>query len=395
MTILCLASEFKATLFIEEAKKLGCKIILVVAEKHRHDAWPWEAIDEVFAMPILWKQPDITNAISYVARTHKIDRIVALDDYDVETAADLREHLRLPGIGHSVARHFRDKLAMRMRAKEVGIAVPAFTPVFNYGELGEWMEKMPAPWVLKPRTEAGAIGIKKVNSPDEVWQRLNELGDKQSMYLLESFVAGNVYHVDSVIWDGEVVFTIASKYGLPPLTVSHGGGVFSSRTLASDSEESLAVTGLTRQLMTAFGIKRGVSHTEFIRGEDGTFYFLEPAARVGGANLDKLVFAASGVNLWGEMARVQVADIKGVAYEVPKVKGGNAGILTCLSRQEHPDLSGYNAPEVVWKLNRPYHAGLIVASPSADRVESLIGEYAERFMDEFMAKGQLQKTTRV
>jgi hypothetical protein len=79
--------------------------------------WPMDAITERFIMPNLSKQPDITYAVSYLARTEKIDRIVALDDYDVATAASLREHLRIPGMGETTARHFRDKLAMRVHAR--------------------------------------------------------------------------------------------------------------------------------------------------------------------------------------------------------------------------------------------------------------------------------------
>ena len=394
ITILCLASEFKAVPFLEEAKKLGCAIILVVAQEAAGAAWPRDSIDHIFPMPILWKQPDITYGVSYLARQHKIDRIVALDDYDVETAADLREHLRLPGMGHTVARYFRDKLAMRSRAEQVGLAVPPFSAIFNYDDLRYYMDNVPPPWVLKPRFEAGAIGIKKIDNPDLVWRSLDELGDKQSFYLLEKFVPGNVYHVDSVVWDNEVVFTQASRYGIPPLAVSHGGGVFSSRTLPLDSAESQTVTSMNARLMAGFDIQRGVSHTEFIRAEDGQFYFLETAARVGGANLDRLVYAGTAVSLWQEAARVVVADIRGERYEAPHNRENHAAILTCLSRQQRPNLSGYDEPEVVWRLNKDYHAGLIVSSPESERVTELVTVYVERFARDFVAVGSVKGVTR-
>ena len=59
----------------------------------------------------------------FLARTRLIDRIVPLDDYDVETAAALREHLRVPGMGDTTARYFRDKLAMRVQARDRGLQV--------------------------------------------------------------------------------------------------------------------------------------------------------------------------------------------------------------------------------------------------------------------------------
>ncbi len=394
ISLLCLASEFKGVPFIEEAKRLGCHITLVVKEEFAEDPWPRDAIDQFFPMPILWKQPDITYGISWLARSRRFDQIIALDDYDVETVADLREHLRLPGMGHTVTRFFRDKLAMRMQARAAGIPAPAFTPVFNDADLAAWMANTPSPWALKPRFEAGAVGIQKLNDSEAVWGALAELGDKRAFFLLEAFLPGAVFHVDSIIWDGEVGFNSVSKYGLPPLSVSHGGGVFSSRTLPASHPDSQTISRLTQRLMTAFGMQQGVAHTEFIQGTNGTFHFLETAARVGGANLDKLVYAASGVNLWAEMAKIAVADVRGEAYETPKHKGDNAGILTCLAKQQHPDLSGYNDPEIIWRLDKPYHAGLIVASPSPERVEDLLDNYVRRFGDDFMTVGALQETMR-
>src|SRR3990172_5759537 len=96
VTILCLASYLKGTAFIQAAKQLGCTLLLITREN----------IDEFFLMPRLQTLPDILYAVSYLARSHNIDRIIALDDYDVETAGILRDHLRLPGMSSSHSRHF-------------------------------------------------------------------------------------------------------------------------------------------------------------------------------------------------------------------------------------------------------------------------------------------------
>ena len=120
VTILCLASYFKGTTFLTAAKEAGCQVILVTREKLQSEAWPWESIDEVFYMPQLSAQPDIVYGIAYLMRGRAVDQIVPLDDYDVLTVAALREHFRLPGMGETVSRHFRDKLAMRVKARQEG-----------------------------------------------------------------------------------------------------------------------------------------------------------------------------------------------------------------------------------------------------------------------------------
>ena len=68
-----------------------------------------------------------------------------------------------------------------------------------------------------------------------------------------------------------------------PMTVAHEGGVFVSRTLP-DGDEALAILDLNARLLRAFELERGATHAEFIRGEDGQYYFLEVAARVGYAD---------------------------------------------------------------------------------------------------------------
>ncbi len=385
ITILCLASEYKGIPFLYECERQGCRVILVAAQATAEDPWPWDVIDEHFYMPDLSAQPDITYAISYLMRTRSIDRIIALDDYDVATAASLREHLRLPGMGESTARHFRDKLAMRMRAQEAGVLVPAFTPLFNHARVEAYLSQVAPPWVLKPRFEAGAIGIRKLDTSQAVWQALAELGDQQSFYLLEQFVPGDVFHVDSLIWQGEVVFALASGYGVPPLAVAHGGGIFTTQVLPRSDEQTETLLRLNAELVRELGQKRGAMHTEFIRGEDGRFYFLETAARVGGANIDKMVEAATGISLWAEVARLEIADIRQQPYTLPPYRQEYAGLITCLARQKHPDLTAYTDAEIVWRLEKEYHAGLLVASPFADRVTELLTSYTTRFAQDFLA----------
>ena len=385
-TMLCLTSEFKGMPLIESCKKLGCHVILLTKEKWRNEAWPHSSIDEIFYMPDLSKRRDVINAVSYLARSRTIDRIFPLDDFDGEMAAALREHLRMPGLGETAIRFFRDKLAMRMQARASGIEVPDFVGVLNYDRIRDFMARVAPPWVLKPRGSAGAMGIKQIGSAEELWRWLDRLGDEQSDFLLEQFVPGDVFHVDSIVSEREIVFNVAHQYGRPPLAVSHGGGVFTTRTMRRDDPQTHAILDLNRQVIAALGMVRGVNHIEYIRAHaDGKLYFLEAAARVGGANIAEMVEAATGINLWHEWVRIELAHVSGEKYRLPEVREGYAGVLQCLAHQEHPDLMAYNDPEVTWRNAKAYHAGLIVASLDPARIETLLDDYRERFARDFLA----------
>lgn len=384
-TILCITSYEKGQEFMRQCKRNGWRVLLLTVEKLNSAAWPRESLDDVYFMPDLTNRRQVINAVSFLARSQRFDRIVALDEFDIEMVATLREHLRIPGMGETTSRYFRDKLAMRMQAREHGIAVPDFVPVINHQQITEYLERVPPPWVLKPRSSASALGIKKLYSADEVWRALEELGDEQSFRVLEHFVPGDIYHADSIISERDVVFAAVSKYGQPPMTVMHHGGIFTTRMLPRESADVQALESLNRELARALGFVRGVTHAEFIKGrENGRFYFLETAARVGGANIAEMVEAGSGVNLWAEWARIETST-PDHPYILPPVKNDYSGIIISLARQEWTDTSAYTDPEIVWRMNKRHHAGLIVASHDSERVRALLESYTERFYEDFYA----------
>jgi hypothetical protein len=384
LTVFLLASAEKGAAFIRECKRQGNYVILLTRHKYKDEkGWPREAIDQMELLDTLDDFAAVLRLVNDVARQRRIDRVVALDDFDVETAALVREHLRLPGMSYSTARRFRDKLAMRVCARDADIAVPDFVATINGADIGEFAERVPPPWILKPRGEAAAVGIKKIESAGELWPALEALGDRHPFFLLEHFIPGDIFHVDSIVWDREILFAMPSKYGRPPFDVAHKGGTFTTRTLPHDTGDAQTLLALNREVITCLGLVRGVTHTEFIRSHEGDlFYFLETASRVGGANIADLVEAASGLNLWAEWACIELCASRS-PYKLPERRDVNAGLIISLAGQQHPDTSAYDDPEIVWRLDKNYHAGLIVASPDPARVEALLEDYSHRFYNDF------------
>ncbi len=375
---------------MQEAKKQGCRVYLLTSQSLRDTArFPHESLDDVFYMPddqYEWDLQHMLYGVAHLCRNLKIDRIVALDDFDLEKAALLREHFRIPGLGETATRFFRDKLAMRLRAADNGIPVPEFTGTINYHDITHFVDTVPPPWVLKPRLMAGAIGIKKYYDREEVWQRIHSLGDQQSFFVLERFIPGDIFHVDSIWFGGKMVTAVASVYGTPPLEVTTGGGVFTTRLLPRSSEAERELLQLNEKVLRTFELRNGASHTEFIRSrENGSFYFLETSARVGGANIADLIEAGTGVNMWAEWATVEIAAATGQSYTPPQLRGEYAGLLVSLARQEWPDTSSFQEPELVWRLDKKHHVGFVVRSPDHERVNQLLELYIQRVREEYHA----------
>jgi hypothetical protein len=390
LNIICLATYFKGADFIHECKAHGCHVILITKEKMLREDWPRESLDDLIAVPNDAGPPLFIDLLAFLARKIKIDRVVALEEFDVVTAALMREHLCLPGLSSSGAKVFRDKLSMAVYSQRAGINVPEFVPLVNREEVDEYMKRVPGPWVIKPRSDVSAIGIRKVSEPVEVWRAIDEMNERENLrerasyYVLARFIPGEVFHVDSVVNEGRVVFAGTNQYGRPPMQVAHQGGAYVSRTLERGSDDEKTLLTTNKKLIRALGLERGATHAEFIKSDaDGKFYFLEIAARVGGAYIAEVLEAASGVNLWREWAKLEITDGKG--SKITPLRKEYAGIILSLAKQEYPDTSAYVEDEIIYRVKKLHHAGLIVRAPRLKRVNELLDQYGHRFVEDFVA----------
>jgi hypothetical protein len=387
LTILALTSYYKGHRFLEACKAEGHTTYLLTVEKLLGEGWPRHALDDVFAVPAFEPRRHLQNAVAYLMRSRKIDRIVALDDFDIEVAAGLREHFRMTDTGHgeSTARLFRDKLAMRVRAAELGVRQPQFTGLHNHEAVRDFLARVPGPWLMKPRGEASAAGIHKCHTADDVWRRLDHLGDDQTYHLVEQMVPGDLYHVDSLVQDGGVIFAEVNGYWKPLLDVYQGGGVYATRTVRRDRPEVAMLREANRQVLEGFGLGQGASHTEFmVARADKQPYFIETSARVGGAETHLLVEHAAGPNLWAEWAKLEAARTGG-GYALPPLRERYAGVVMSLSRFERPDTSAFSDPEIVHRVDMKSHIGFVVSADTPERVEELLTDYIARIARDFHA----------
>ncbi|QYO65447.1 acetyl-CoA carboxylase biotin carboxylase subunit family protein [Leptolyngbya sp. 7M] len=389
--IVCIASEQKGNEFLEECQSADWYVTLVTRKKLLDEPWAWTALNDVRTVENEASMEDYVRAVTNIAGERKIDRVVGLDEFDVTTAARTREHLQLGGMTFSHTIRFRDKLAMRNIANAAGIPCPDFICPLNPAAINEFLENVEMPVIVKPRHEVSAFGIRKCEDAGQVWDVLTDLDsrnnwrDHPSQFLIERFIEGDVFHVDSVVSKGKVICSGVSKYGRPPFSVTHYGGVFTTSIVEYGSKERKDLEKLNAKLLKAFNYENGVTHGEFIRSKaDGKFYLLEVACRVGGAYIANVLEHACGFNLWREWAKISIAD-GDHPYSPPKLRKDYAGIALALSKDERPDTAHYTDEEIVYRINKPKHVGLIFYSPKRERVSELLEIYSQRIADDFLA----------
>jgi hypothetical protein len=402
---LCLASYETGHDFLRQCAELGVRVTLLTLDQYRDAAWPRESLEEVVTMPAGLNGRQILNTVSWMARSRRFDRVVALSGEFLETAAQIREHMRVPGMGTTTAGCYRDRLAQRVIARAFGYQVPKFCRVLNYDELRDYMARVPAPWLLCPRM--GASTAITISDPEQLWRTLENLGDDQSHYILGQIVEGDLFRVDAIVSDCEVKFSVVHASGPRTGEITQPGTVHTMHTVDRNSRDARELAAINRALAPSFGMVRGITHAHFLRSHsDGSYYFLEIGAGVGGAFpgetcvggtfrgdsfVDNLVEAATGVSLWRQWANLEVADLRHTGFAVPDSFEGYAGSVLCSSQGAAPHLEAIADPAIVTRLRTDDHAGLILRAANPERVRNLIGDYAAQFESELTqatARGQ-------
>jgi hypothetical protein len=369
---LCIANSENGQEFLRESAALGIKTTLLTLDKLREVAWPRESLEELATMPSGLSREQIQNTVSWMARGHRYDRVIALDELSLMMVAELREHMRAPGMGVTTASFYRDRLAMRISARESGFPAPAFCRVLNYDDLREFMAEIPAPWLLRPREE-GCGETRAIHDAEQLWRTLDDLGDRQSHYLLDQSIEGDLFHVDSILSQREVVFSVAHRSEWLEMEGAPAHSGYTSQTVERGSRDWQELTALNAGLAPSLGMVRGVAHADFIRShEDGRFYFQQIAAPIAGVFLSELVEAATGVNSWREWARLEVAHLRGESYQPPESFEGYAGLLLWRTAEGMEKLNDLKMPEILARLNKPNRAGLLVRAADARQVEEIL-----------------------
>lgn len=384
---LCIAGSARGHQFLRQCAELGVRPTLLTLDGLRDAAWPQEVVEDLATMPAGLSREQVLNTVSWMARGRRFNRVVALDETDLLRAAEIREHMRIPGMGITTAGYYRDRLAMRVSARESGFAASEFCRVLNYDDLREFMERVPAPWHLRPRTRTAGEQREQIESPEHLWRVLERLGDRQSHFVLEKVIEGERFIVESIISECRVVFSVVlrqsclGKFDKP-------GGARLTETVDRTSLDWMELTALNGGVGPSLGMVRGVTHASFVHcAADGRYYFEEIAAGIGHAGEDELVEAASGLNLWREWARLETAHLRGETYVPQEWFENYAASLEWAEGGVGVDVPELRAAEVVSVVERQGMQRAVIRSARLEKVSGLVQKLCARLEEHSLVVG--------
>ncbi|MER7844254.1 hypothetical protein ABTZ03_09955 [Kitasatospora sp. NPDC096077] len=233
-------------------------------------------------------------AARWLVETHRIQRIVALHEKDLLLAASLREDYGLPGPDVGTTLRFRDKVLMKDTLRAAG-----YSGLPRYCALEPGEELTAVPWegrtVVKSRWGLGAEQVRIVDDLAAANAAARELEAGGDQIEAEEFVTGAMYHCDSVVRDGRILFTAVSRYLTPPGAFKPGGVSGSVVLTGGAVRESLLAEN--EHVLGILSPGSAVTHVEFFRRPSGELVFCEAAARPPGAGISGLLHTAYGVDV--------------------------------------------------------------------------------------------------
>lgn len=239
------------------------------------------------------------EVLAATAHLPKPDLVLALSEFDMIAAGQVRESLDVAGPKLSDALLVRDKVIMKTAVAAAGVQVPRFLPLADVRDPDQ------VPWsgatVLKPSAGALSQDVVVLQSVPEALATAQETvpADDVAGFEIEEYLPGRVIHIDGVMHEGTALALQPSRYVNTCLAYA-GGTPLGSVQFAADD----ALAAWTVRCLAAVGITDGPFHLEAIEAADG-LAFMEVAARwAGGGVVDALELATG---LWQPSAAVQLA----------------------------------------------------------------------------------------
>ena len=228
-----------------------------------------------------------------------------------------REYLHVPGMGETTGAAFRDKLAMRARARAARHPLPRLRARREPRGDSTSGRRACRPWVLKPRSQAAAIGIKKIGI------RRRALADarrarRRPARNTSSSSSCPATSITSTRWYsiGASCSPRRAGYGTPPMAVAHEGGIFVTRTLVRRGPDGRSgCKAMNARILdvvraAARRVAHGV-HPQPQRPADRTSWKRRrvSAARISSTSSRR----RPAINLWREWAKIEIAGEHGYA----------------------------------------------------------------------------------
>lgn len=247
-----------------------------------------------------------------------IDRIIAMSEYDLAPAAQLRTEFGVTGTQAHQVVLYKDKVEMKKRMKRDNLRAPEFFDCQNADEIRQFAQKIGYPLILKPKTGASSHGVVLVRSEDELEKALPTIDFDD--YECEEYIEGPIFHIDGLTHKGELIFSSVCRYFNTCLAFLDG--VPTGSILEDDQARVAQLTAFAADVVKSLELHNSAFHLEVIMKNGVEPVFLEIGARISGGELAFMVEDLYGVHLGEEWLKIELGLFQGLNVEQKYPCGG-------------------------------------------------------------------------
>ena len=306
---------------IKTAKAHG---LYVINTNLYEDSIGFQFADVGVAVDILDKSKHLA-----IAREYGIDAVVTDQiDIGVPTAAYVAEQLGLPGIGSEMAELFTNKLRMREFCEATGTLQPRYVCCKSFEEAAHAASGLGYPVIVKPTNNRSSRGVFKVSSATELKAMLPETlaQSREASFLIEQYIGGVELSIEG--------FKTRRNHAVLACSRKEQFGhnsVLDLRVVYLKDDRTIPYDDLKRihnRLIDLSELPFGITHAEY-KYWNGNYYFIEFAARGGGANISShIIPLVSGIDVTSALIRMALGE---TVTELTPVQPAKAAALEFFS----------------------------------------------------------------
>jgi hypothetical protein len=234
----------------------------------------------------------VAGIVKRVSAADGFEHVLALSEFGILEAHDVRRHLGLPGPSREQLELVRDKVRMKEAAAAAGIRHPRFAAAPSSDGTLPWSGRT----VVKPRLGASSEGIEIHAGAADAVAAAGHRPDLE----FEEYVEGDILYADGIVDGGKVIGFSVSKYVNTPLQFIAGLPLGAAHVPADPHGDFVT------RAVEAAKIQEGCFHLEFFSTPQGETVFLEIANRVGGAGVIGAHLEHTGVHLPGHEIAIRL-----------------------------------------------------------------------------------------
>ena len=235
------------------------------------------------------------------------DKLVFLtnDEACEMTCLALQQSFSQPLWQEEQLQFFIHKVRSKQAVAEAGVRVPHYRQFDKQRFLAErkaycneLAEAIGFPMIAKPVDRYASMDVRRINSLYELygWASWCTGPRDQNVYEVEEFIDGVLYHCDSLVQHGQLIWSNACK-NVNPCMEFASGRTIGAFTIPVQDSDAIAVRELNARVVKALNPPDGGTHLECFRKANGELVFLEIAARPPGGDMVGIYNYCIGVDL--------------------------------------------------------------------------------------------------